>query len=202
MSAFATINYEDIFQLASVGMCVSRQRIIYAANDALASIFGYTRGELAGQSLELLYPSVDEFERIGNRVAAGLANGGVYSDERIMRRADGELFWCHVSGRALAARNPHAVGVWSFEDLSSRRPVQVGMTPREREVAALLLEGKTSKRIARQIDLSHRTVEMHRANLMRKFGAATSPELVHKLTGMLQTFPSLIHPEETLCHKN
>ncbi|SFU29752.1 PAS and helix-turn-helix domain-containing protein [Pseudoduganella namucuonensis] len=184
MSAFSVINYEDIFQLASIGMCVSRQRVIYSVNDSLAAMFGYEPGELAGRSLELLYPSLDEFERTGERVAAGLAGGAIYADERIMRRAGGELFWCHVSGRALTARNPHAVGVWTFEDLSARRPVHIGMTPREREVAALLLEGKTSKLIARQIDLSPRTVEMHRANLMRKFGAATSHELVHKLSGL------------------
>jgi FixJ family two-component response regulator len=38
--------------------------------------------------------------------------------------------------------------------------------------------------IARQTDLSPRTVEMHRAKLMRKFSAATSSELVHKLVGV------------------
>jgi DNA-binding CsgD family transcriptional regulator len=58
------------------------------------------------------------------------------------------------------------------------------LTPREREIAALLVEGKTSKVIARQIDLSPRTVEMHRAKLMRKFAASTSSELVHKLVGL------------------
>lgn len=184
MSAFTPIDYEDIFQLASVGMCVSRQRMLYSANDAMAEIFGYTRGELAGQSLEILYPSLAEFERLGARIAAALAEGGDYADERIMRRADGQLFWCRVAGRALMASNPHAVGVWTFEDLSCRRPVAVGMTPREREVAALLLEGKTSKRIARQIDLSPRTVEMHRANLMRKFGVSTSGALLHKLASL------------------
>ena len=46
------------------------------------------------------------------------------------------------------------------------------------------MEGKTSKLIARQIDLSPRTVEMHRAKLMRKFAASTSSELVHKLVGL------------------
>jgi DNA-binding CsgD family transcriptional regulator len=47
----------------------------------------------------------------------------------------------------------------------------------------LLVEGKTSKMIARDAGLSPRTVEMHRASLMRKFGAATAAELVHKLAG-------------------
>ncbi len=53
--------------------------------------------------------------------------------------------------------------------------------PREREIAALMVEGKTSKLIARQLALSPRTVEMHRAKLMLKFSASTSSELIHKL---------------------
>ena len=31
-----------------------------------------------------------------------------------MRRASGELFWCHVSGRALDMADPHAAGIWTF----------------------------------------------------------------------------------------
>ena len=97
---------------------------------------------------------------------------------------EGDLFWCHVSGRALDPSRPHAAGIWAFEDLSSKRALKFELTPREREIAALLVEGKTSKVIAREIDLSPRTVEMHRAKLMRKFAAATSSELVHKLVGV------------------
>jgi DNA-binding CsgD family transcriptional regulator len=108
---------------------------------------------------------------------------GFYSDERIMKRADGELFWCHVTGRALSREDPHASGIWTFEDLSNRRPVTAELSMREREVAALLVEGKTSKLIAKQLALSPRTVEMHRARLMKKFSASTSSELVNRLLG-------------------
>ena len=94
------------------------------------------------------------------------------------------MFWCHVSGRALDSSVPLGPGVWTFEDVSEKRPVTAELTPREREIAALLVEGKTSKIIARETDLSPRTVEMHRAKLMRKFAASTSSELVHKLVGV------------------
>jgi DNA-binding NarL/FixJ family response regulator len=65
--------------------------------------------------------------------------------------------------------------------VSEKRPVTAELPPREREIAALLVEGKTSKVIARETDRSPRTVEKHRAKLMRKFSASTSSELVHKL---------------------
>jgi len=44
------------------------------------------------------------------------------------------------------------------------------------------MEGRTSKEIGRILAISHRTVEIYRARLMRKYKAATSAELVHKLT--------------------
>jgi len=178
------IDYEMIFQHAPVGMCISRDRVIQACNNALAHMFGYAPTQLNGQSFSVLYPTMDEFLRTGDRIAPIINAKGRYSDERIMRRASGELFWCHVSGRALDPGEPLGAGIWTFEDVSEKRPVTAELTPREREIAALLVEGKTSKIIARETDLSPRTVEMHRARLMRKFSASTSSELVHKLVGV------------------
>ena len=183
MNASYTIDYEMIFQHAPVGMCVSVDRVIKSCNHALAAMFGHAPGMLNGQSFSVLYPTMDEFLRTGDRIVPIMNAKGRYSDERIMRRADGELFWCHVTGRALDAAQPLGAGVWTFEDVSEKRPVTAELTPREREIAALLVEGKTSKIIARETDLSPRTVEMHRASLMRKFSASTSSELVNKLVG-------------------
>ena len=184
LTASYAIDYQTIFQHAPVGMCISVDRVIQYANEALASMFGYACPALDGQSFQVLYPTMAEFLRTGERIVPIMSAKGRYSDERIMRRASGELFWCHVSGRALDPQQALGAGVWTFEDVSEKRPVTAELTPREREIAALLVEGKTSKMIARETDLSPRTVEMHRAKLMRKFSASTSTELVHKLMGV------------------
>jgi PAS domain S-box-containing protein len=184
MNVPPAIDFETIFLYAPVGMCVSENRVIHTCNEVLAATFGYTRAELVGQSFEAFYPTQDDFLRTGDRIVPIMNARGLYSDERIMRRASGELFWCHISGHALQPNNPLGPGIWTFQDVSEKRPVTANLTPREREIAAFLVEGKTSKQIGRQIDLSPRTVEMHRAKLMRKFSAATSSELVHKLVGL------------------
>ena len=54
-------------------------------------------------------------------------------------------------------------------------------TAREREIAALLVQGLTSKGIGRQLSISPRTVDVYRARLMRKMAASTTAELVTKL---------------------
>ena len=184
MRAMDPINFESIFHNAPIGMCVSANRVIQASNQFLASMFGYPAEGLCGLSFSVLYPSADEFERTGARIVPIMNALGHYSDERIMKRASGDLFWCHVTGRSMVKTDVHAVGIWTFEDLSAKRPVTAALTPREREIAALLVEGKTSKQIARQVGLSPRTIEMHRAKLMRKFCAATSSELVNRLLGV------------------
>lgn len=175
------VDYQLAFDAAPVGLVISRNRIMVDCNRLVCKIFAASRELLIGQSFQLLYPSADEYERLGARIAPILNAKGVYSDNRIMKRANGELFWCHVTGSTLDRSNPHAEGIWSFEDLSAQRPVRAELTGREREVAARLLEGLTSKEIGRALDISHRTVEIYRARLMRKYGASTAADLVHKL---------------------
>ncbi|HRH88328.1 MAG TPA: response regulator transcription factor, partial [Rubrivivax sp.] len=53
-----------------------------------------------------------------------------------------------------------------------------GLTPRQREIIALLVEGRSAKEIARVLDISHRTVEYHKYQAMEALGVATNAELI------------------------
>ena len=175
------VDYRLAFDMAPVGLVLSRNRTMIDCNRQVCEMFGASREVLIGQSFQILYPSADEYERLGARMTPILNTKGYYADSRIMKRLNGEVFWCHVSGRTLDRDDPHASGIWSFEDLSAQRPVKAELTGREREVAARLLEGMTSKEIGKALAISHRTVEIYRARLMRKYGASTAADLVHKL---------------------
>ena len=52
------------------------------------------------------------------------------------------------------------------------------LTPREREVIQLLAEGKSSKEVATVLNLSTKTAETHRSNIMRKLGFHSIRDLV------------------------
>lgn len=181
----SVVDYRLAFEHAPVGMVLSRDRTMVDCNARLCEMFGASRQALIGQSFRVLYPSVAEFERIGKRMEPILNTSGRYADNRMMKRLDGalrgETFWCHVTGRALNRAAPHEAGIWTFEDLGSRRSVTAELTPREREVAAQVMQGLTSKQIGKVLGISHRTVELHRARLMRKYTASTTAELVQKL---------------------
>jgi PAS domain S-box-containing protein len=179
------VDYRAAFDFAPIGLALSRNRQMVDCNQALCDMFGAHREQLLGQSFALLYPSLAEYERTGARIAPLLGRDGRYADDRLMKRVDGQfkgdVFWCHVTGRALNRAAPHEAGIWSFEDLSASRVVKADLTAREREVAAYMLEGLTSKQIGKVLTISHRTVEIYRARLMRKYQASTTADLVHKL---------------------
>lgn len=52
------------------------------------------------------------------------------------------------------------------------------LSPRERHIVQLLAEGKSNKDVARVLDISVKTVETHRSNIMRKMGFASLSDLV------------------------
>lgn len=176
---------EMAFENAPVGIVMTQHRVIRSCNRAFSDMFGYSRGELVDQSFAKLYPSFDEFVRIGPVGVEPLRLANRYSDERIMARKDGSLFWCRVRGRTLTPHDPLAHAVWSFADLSELRPMQA-LTTRERQIVMHLGEGRTSKDIARLLTISPRTVEAYRARLLKKFSASNVAELLSHLGGMPQ----------------
>jgi two-component system response regulator FixJ len=66
----------------------------------------------------------------------------------------------------------------SVDRLADLRQRSESLTPREREVMALVVDGKANKVIAIDLGLSERTVEIHRANVMEKMGARSVAHLV------------------------
>ena len=63
------------------------------------------------------------------------------------------------------------------------------LTPREREIMALVVSGRMNKQIADDLNVSEITVKVHRDHVMRKMGAKSLAELVRMADrlGMLQT---------------
>ena len=81
--------------------------------------------------------------------------------------------------------------------IARRRMVQArsriaNLSPREREVLDWLAEGRSNKMIARELEISPRTVEIHRANMMTKLGAQHSAEAVRlHIEAQLEDRPTL-----------
>jgi len=64
---------------------------------------------------------------------------------------------------------------------SLRLPGHEPLTRREQEVLAQLAEGASNKEVGKHLGLSARTIEGHRANIMRKVGARNAAELFRRI---------------------
>lgn len=71
---------------------------------------------------------------------------------------------------------PELVATWA--SYLSQTSVTPRLSPREREVAGLLVAGLSNKAIAAQLSLSNRTIEKHRSRAMAKIGARCVADLV------------------------
>lgn len=55
---------------------------------------------------------------------------------------------------------------------------ETGLTKREKSILKLIVNGQNNREIADQLDISIRTIETHRANMMKKLGVKNAVELV------------------------
>ncbi len=91
-----------------------------------------------------------------------------FSDEALLDRVAHALELDRARREAEADRAEVAAGLES-------------LTPREHEVLIKLLHGKVNKIIARELDVSTRTVEIHRARVLQKLGAGNASQLVRRV---------------------
>ena len=64
------------------------------------------------------------------------------------------------------------------QDHSEDVPISSSLTSRERQIVQLVAEGKSTKEVASMLDLSIKTAERYRANIMRKLGFHSRSELI------------------------
>lgn len=80
--------------------------------------------------------------------------------------------------------------VRSAVDVGKPSPVSFDrLTPREREVLDGIVQGLTNRAIGRSLGISHRTVEIHRAHIMRKLNATSFAGLIAIALGQQHAEP-------------
>ncbi|MDI6029406.1 LuxR C-terminal-related transcriptional regulator [Corticibacterium sp. UT-5YL-CI-8] len=161
-----------------VPMVYATHRIIRECNEEFASLFRYAIADLVDRSFARLYPKHSDFVRTGQMWRANLQEGSIYYDERIMTAGDGGRFWCRVHGRTRNPTDPFAQAIYCFQPLSRRIISEsVSLTDRQHQILALVAQGKKSAEISQETGLSIRTIESHRARLMKSIGLKNAAEL-------------------------
>jgi PAS domain S-box-containing protein len=123
----ALAEHQLMFDNAVVGIGMLHERVIMRCNRRFEELFGYGPGELDRKSVRILYPSDADFERIGRIGYEYLLTHNSYSDERLMKRKNGETFWCNVGLKSLEYKNPQRDAIMIFQDVSARKASEAAL---------------------------------------------------------------------------
>ncbi len=166
-----------LFEHAAVAIGHVRERQLQRCNRRLEMLFGYAPGELNQRNLQMLYPSYTDYVACGRNSARQLERQGHCRVERQMRRRDGSLFWCQLSGQAVDASRPSAGSVWTLEDISARKQAETAL----RETQAQLEQQLADVRRRHQQELARAS----RLNSMSEMAGALAHELAQPLAATL-----------------
>ncbi|MBV8687947.1 MAG: LuxR family transcriptional regulator [Alphaproteobacteria bacterium] len=98
--------------------------------------------------------------------------------------------WEYVETPELRAAKREIGRLNEAVDILSRPfPGHEKLTRRERTMLAQIVLGASNKEAARALDISPRTAEFHRANILRKLEARNLPELMHLVLGAAERRP-------------
>lgn len=167
-------NYRELYDKASAALF--RTRIsdgkLLECNEAMVRMLGYKNREecLAKHHSVQHYYDLKQREEL----LKTLQNAGRVDNFEIKaRRYNGQPYWMRLSAR-LNDDEGYIEG--SIIDITASKI----LTKMENEILQLVMNGKSNKQIAAELGRSVRTVEEHRANIMRKLGATNLVELAQK----------------------
>jgi PAS domain S-box-containing protein len=169
--------------------------VVTTWNSRAESLYGWTREEALGRHFtELTVP--DESRGLVGEIMEAIDRGETWQGAFRMRRKDGSTFSSFVKDSPIYSPDGQLIGIVcvSIEIgdpalAQAARSIVGGnnqngqrrtraLSPREREVLALLARGLTGEQIAERLVLSAETVRTHIRNAREKLGASTRVEAV------------------------
>ena len=132
-----------IFDAATVGIILARDRRIERCNRTMERLFGYGPDEMLGQSTRLLYADETTFGDIGQRAEASLLQQGFHQEELELVHKDGSRFWGRLALQFIDRQDLRKGNVVTFEDISIQRAAFAEMS-RARDLAEAAAQTKAN----------------------------------------------------------
>ncbi len=188
---------EAILNSALVGIVLSVARRNEWVNEKYAEMLGYSREDLMGQSSVHVHPDREVWERLGVQQRAALLAHGTFTNERQLRRRNGEVFWVQMAGRCVRDRDPDSGVIWTFLDITERKKAE------DDTRAALARQRELNELRSRFVSMTSHEFRtplasiLSSAELLKDYGdrlpadeklqiVQTIENGVHRMTGMLE----------------
>lgn len=181
---------ESLIASSKVAAVVSDPRLpdnpIVACNEAFIELTGYPREEILGRNCRFLRGERTEAEQTA-MLREGVAASRPVMVELINYRKDGSAFRNAVMIAPLFDEKgdlAYFLGSQMAIDDSGdsrhdrARALVDGLSRRQRQILEALAKGWLNKQIAYELDLTERTIKMHRAAMLRALGVRTVAEAI------------------------
>ncbi len=113
-----------ILNSSSVGIIFVKNRKVLWANPAHCKLFGYEVAETHQMETAEHYADKESYIFVGEKGYSTIASGGIFSEDFMMKKKDGALFWCNLVGHAINPENMEEGSIWSFLDISERKQAE------------------------------------------------------------------------------
>ncbi|MEW5908747.1 MAG: PAS domain S-box protein [Thermodesulfobacteriota bacterium] len=115
---------QTILRASPIGMGLVIDRVFKFVNDSMCRLIGYSREELIGKSARIIYPSQEEFDRVGRVKHGQIREQGVGAIETQLRHKDGSIIDVIASSAAIDPSNPSAGVIFTMTDITERKTAE------------------------------------------------------------------------------
>ena len=170
--------------------------VVMTWNARAEALYGWTRDEAVGRHVSELTVTEGDY-KAAEPIMAALQRGESWQGAFRLRRKDGSVFTAFVKDSPILDEDERLIGIVGVSieigdpELAQAVRSLIGdgnhhpsgrrtrnLSPREREVLAMLARGLTGEQIAERLVLSPETVRTHIRNAREKLGASTRVEAV------------------------
>jgi PAS domain S-box-containing protein len=130
----------SIFRAAPVGIGVVVNRVITEVNERILDMTGYAREDLIDHSSSVLYPSDEEFDRVGRKKYEEIRRRGSGTVETQWRRKDGDIIDVLLSSSALDPGNLPAGVTFTALDITERNRAEASLRAHREQLRTLVSE--------------------------------------------------------------
>jgi len=134
----------SIFLAAPVGIGMVCNRVILEANDTLCRMTGYSKAELIGKNSSFLYPTMDEYNLVGEEKYRQIRKTGTGTVETRWLKKDGTIIDIILSSSAIDRENFSKGVTFTALDITERKKTEKALAESElkyRELVELAVDG-------------------------------------------------------------
>ncbi|MDH3330328.1 MAG: ATP-binding protein, partial [Desulfobulbaceae bacterium] len=127
---------ETILATSLVGITLVMDGMITNVNKKMSDILGYPIVELLGQDIRMFFQNKETFQQFVRTYARQLTVGNLEHIEYQLKRKDGKMIPCSLSGKAIDKTDLSRGIVWVVEDISERKKAEEDLEMARKDAVA------------------------------------------------------------------